>query len=234
MLSVYIAGLKKQTGKTLLASGLAATMQSLSYTTGYYKPIQTGLECAGFDADFVNKMDSHIKTSTCYKLQSSYHPLIGMYLEGNNNIDTMKILHDYKQNMMMCECHIVEGNNGLSSPFAEKKTEINLISQFSLPLILVVNPNITKIDDVISGINYIYSNNIKFLGVVINDYKIDTEDIEVKYFPHLLKEYTGVKILGSLPHYDNFKLLTPQTLISDVLNRLNIEDIFSLKIAKLA
>lgn len=42
MQSLYLTGLKKQTGKTVIASGLAGTMQSLSYSTGYFKTIQTG------------------------------------------------------------------------------------------------------------------------------------------------------------------------------------------------
>lgn len=233
MLSVYIAGLKKGTGKTLLCAGLASTMQSLSYATSYYKPIQTGSDLQNIDENFIKKFDRNIKTCTTYQFQSSSSPLIAAYNEGVKKIDTMKIMHDYKQNFMLTECHIVEGNNGICSPFDEKKTEINLIEQFCLPVILVINPNISKIDDVISGINYIHSNNINLIGIVINDYDLNSDNIEIKYFPHLVNEFTGIRVLGSLPHYENFENLSPQTLISDILNRLNVEDIFSLKIAKL-
>ena len=233
MLSVYIAGLKKGTGKTLLSAGLAGTMQSLNYGVSYYKPIQTGTNVLNDDTEFVNKIDSHVKTDSTYKLQSPSNPLIGAFNEGIKHIDSMTIMHDYKQNIMMTECHIVEGNNGISSPFDEKKTEINLIEQFCLPVILVVNPNITKIDEVIAGVNYIHSNHVTLFGIVINDYNENSSDLEMKYFPHLVKEFTGAKILGTLPHYENFENLSPQRLISDILNRLNIEDIFSLKIAKL-
>jgi len=233
MLSVYIAGLKKGTGKTLLSAGLAGTMQSLNYGVSYYKPIQTGTNLLNDDTEFVNKIDSHVKTDSTYKLQSPSNPLIGAFNEGIKHIDSMTIMHDYKQNIMMTECHIVEGNNGISSPFDEKKTEINLIEQFCLPVILVVNPNITKIDEVIAGVNYIHSNHVTLSGIVINDYNENSSDLEMKYFPHLVKEFTGAKILGTLPHYENFENLSPQRLISDILNRLNIEDIFSLKIAKL-
>ena len=233
MLSVYIAGLKKGTGKTLLCAGLAGTMQSLNCCASYYKPIQTGTNLLNDDTEFVNKIDSHVKTDSTYKLQSPSNPLIGAFNEGIKHIDSMTIMHDYKQNIMMTECHVVEGNNGISSPFDEKKTEINLIEQFCLPVILVVNPNITKIDEVIAGVNYIHSNHVTLSGIVINDYNENSSDLEMKYFPHLVKEFTGAKILGTLPHYENFENLSPQRLISDILNRLNIEDIFSLKIAKL-
>ena len=157
MLSVYIAGLKKGTGKTLLSAGLAGTMQSLNYAVSYYKPIQTGFNLLNADLEFVNRIDSHVKTSSTYQFQNPSNPLIGAYYQNIKKIDTMKIMHDFKQNIMMTECHIVEGNNGISAPFDEKKTEINLIEHFCLPVILVVNPNITPLDEVITGINYIHS-----------------------------------------------------------------------------
>lgn len=234
MLSVYVAGLKKGTGKTLLCSGLAGTMQSLNYAVSYYKPIQTGYNMLNDDTDVISKIDNHIKVFSTYKLQSTQNPLIGAYNDNIKKIDTMMIMHDYKQNIMMTECHIVEGCNSISSPIDEKKTEINLIKQFSLPVILVVNPNITKMDEVITGINYIYSKHVNLSGVVINDYNYETEDLEIKYFPHLVKEYTGAKVLGTLPHYNDYDNLSPEILISDILNRLNVEDIFSLKIARLS
>lgn len=233
MLSVYIAGLKKGTGKTLLSAGLAGTMQSLSYAASYYKPIQTGATLLNDDAEYILKIDSNIKTFTTYKFQSETYPLIAAYNEGVKKVDTMTIMRDYKANAMNTDCHIVEGNNGVSSPFDEKKTEINLIEQFGLPVILVVNPNMSKLDEVICGIKYIHSNRVNLMGVVINDYNMESQDVEMKYFPHLIKEFTGAKVLGCLPHYDNFDYISPELLISDILNNLNIEDIFSLKISKL-
>ena len=79
MLSVYIAGLKKGTGKTLLSAGLAGTMQSLSYATSYFKPIQTGSNLLNDDADFLNRIDKNIKTFTSYKFQSISFPLVVSY-----------------------------------------------------------------------------------------------------------------------------------------------------------
>ena len=49
MLNVFISGLERQSGKTIVTAGLAATMQRVAYTTSDYKPIQTGgTELSGF------------------------------------------------------------------------------------------------------------------------------------------------------------------------------------------
>ena len=41
MLNIFISGLERQSGKTLVSAGLAGTMQSLNYSTRVFKPIQT-------------------------------------------------------------------------------------------------------------------------------------------------------------------------------------------------
>ena len=97
MLSVFIAGLKKQSGKTLVSAGLAGTMQSLSYTTSYYKPIQTGSNLINNDEEFISKFDSNIKTYASYRFNSPSSPLFGAYEEGVKKIDKSKIFQDYKK-----------------------------------------------------------------------------------------------------------------------------------------
>ena len=48
MLNLYITSTEKKCGKTFITAGIAATMQSLGYSTTVYKPIQTsGIEING-------------------------------------------------------------------------------------------------------------------------------------------------------------------------------------------
>lgn len=233
MLSVYIASLKKGSGKTLIAAGLAGTMQSLGYCASFTKPIQTGANLLDDDAEFIKKIDSNIKTSTTYKFQSSSSPLVGAYENGLGKIDLSKIQQDYKNNIQMTECHIVEGANSISSPINETMTEINLIDKFNLPLILVVNLKLSNIDDIITGVNYIRTNHINLSGIILNEYDYQNDNIEQKYLPALIKQYTNVEVLGCFKHYADTSNLPADELISDTLNNLNLEEIFGLKIAKL-
>ncbi len=233
MLNVYLAGLKKGSGKTLIAAGLAGTMQSLGYSVSYTKPIQTGTDLLNDDIDVIKKIDSNIKTVTTYKFQSSNSPLVGAYEENINNIDSAKIMQDYKTNAQMTECRIVEGANSISSPLNEKMTEADLIYKFNLPVILVINPIISNIDDIITGVNFIHYSHINLMGIILNDYDINSKDLEQKYLHALIKQYTKCTVLGSFKHYDNIENLPADELISDTLHNLNIENIFGLKIAKL-
>lgn len=234
MLSVFISGLKRQTGKTIVSAGLGATMQSLSYATSFYKPIRTAMSSATGDLVFINKTDSNIRLASCYEFESSASPLIGAYKSEIKKIDIAQIVQTYNNSIAMTECHIVEGANSISTPIDDKYTEAEIVKQLGLPLILVVNYKHTTLDEIIMCANYIYAHKIKCLGVILNEYDANDLSVESKYFPHLIKEYTGLKVLGHYPHYDAGNNVPAEILIADTLNNLNIEEIFGLKIAKLA
>lgn len=237
MLKIFISSLESKSGKTLIASGLAATMQSLSYSTYFYKPIQIGAKSLnGFlqsqDLALIKRIDDNIQTYSTYNYQSDSSPLVAAY-EAESKIDVKTIYADFQARSAMYDCNIVEGANSISAPVAEKFLEVNIPKNLNLPVVLVINPKITSVSDAISGINFIYDSGVNFLGVIVNDYDFESSNLEEKYFPQLVKEYTGVKILGTIPHYSNIDALTPETLIGDILNNLNVEEIFGLKIAKL-
>jgi len=237
MLKVFISGLERQSGKTIVTAGLAATMQSLSYSTAVYKPIQTNAAMLhGFktspDLTVIKKFDPNISTDSTYVLKSSAPPFISSY-QDKVKIDINTIYNDFITSEKMADCIIVEGSNSISAPIAEKFTEIDLVKSLNLPLILVINPKMTPIERALAGINYIQSNNCRFLGVILNKFDEDSKNLEEKYYPQILTEFVSVNILGKIPDYDKIATFAPELLIADTLNNVNIEEIFGLKIAKL-
>ena len=231
MLSVFISGFESQAGKTIVTAGLAATMQSLSYSTNVYKPICMNSESVSW-LEFIKKVDSNISTEVSYVLKSNLSPFVGAYEEGLN-IDVNTIFSTYQACAQIKDCNLIEGTNCISTPVARNMTEIEIVKMLKLPLVMVVNPKKTSIDKVISGLRYIQSERVEFLGVIINCFDENSENLEEKYFAEILKEFTDVKILGYLPDYGDISTLAPETLIADVLNNIDIEKVFGLKIAKL-
>ena len=231
MLSVFISGFESQTGKTIVTAGLAATMQSLSYSTNVYKPICMNSESVSW-LEFIKKVDSNISTEVSYVLKSNLSPFVGAYEEGLN-IDVNTIFSTYQACAQIKDCNLIEGTNCISTSVARNMTEIEIVKMLKLPLVMVVNPKKTSIDKVISGLRYIQSERVEFLGVIINCFDENSENLEEKYFAEILKEFTDVKILGYLPDYGDISTLAPETLIADVLNNIDIEKVFGLKIAKL-
>ena len=233
MRSLFLTGLKRQTGKTIIAAGLAGTMQSLSYSTGYLKTVQTGslLQYESRDVEYINSIDPNIKTFFSYSLQNTSSPLVGAFQTEFKKINIQKINNDCQAFIHSNDFNIIEGSNSISTPVDEKSTEIDVIKTLGIPLILVVNAQKSSIDEIISGVSYIKSHKLGIFGIIINEYDIESENLEQKYLPHLIKEYTsGTKILGCFPHLQD---IYPDTLIAQTLNSFNLEEIFGLEIAKL-
>ena len=237
MLNVFISGVEKQSGKTLVCAGLAATMQSLSYSTCFYKPIQSNaIDMNGFksspDLSLVKNFDTNISTQSTYVLEGGNSPFVASY-EDNIKIDINTIITEYRSLSATSDCCIVEGSNSISTPVEQYLTELDIVKALKIPLVLVINPKKNSLDAVISAIKYIQSEGVNMLGLIFNQYDVDCKNIEEKYFPQIIKEYSNSDILGYLPNYEDIENLQPEMLIDDVLNKINIEEIFRLKIAKL-
>ena len=100
MLELFVAGTEQNSSKIFVTAGLAATMQSLGYSTGVYKPVETGaIEKNGFvqspDLAFVKFADPYIKTYFSYLLKGKTIPLLAAAAE-NIVIERDEILKDFQ------------------------------------------------------------------------------------------------------------------------------------------
>ena len=78
-MNVYITSINKESGKTVISSGIAAVMQSLGYKAGLYKPIQTGAIDKGDylispDLTFAKLLDPYITTHSTYMYKDKKLP----------------------------------------------------------------------------------------------------------------------------------------------------------------
>lgn len=237
MLELFVSGSEKNSGKTFVTAGLAATMQSLGYSTCVYKPVQTGaIEKNGFiqapDLAFVKFIDPYIKTYFSYLLKNDAIPLISAELE-NVSINKEVILQDYASIRRDFECTLVDGTMGLATPLADDFLEQDLVKMLQLPVLLIVSPTENSVNNTLANINQATSSGVKIRGVIINDCPEVIHDLNIKSMPKLIEKYTDTKILGVMPHIENLKKINPNDLISNVLTGIDIESVFDVKIAKL-
>ncbi len=235
MLELFVTGADKNSDKIFITAGLTATMQSLGYSSAVYKPVETGvIEKNGFvqshDLAFVKFIDPYIKTYYSYLLKDYSTPLIAAAKEGLT-IDKDKILADFQKIQDMNECLIVDGISGLTVPLNKDFLEEDMVKILNLPLLLVISALKTPIDNTLLIINHAKERNITFRGVIITDFPENSCDANIKLMPRLIEEYTDVKILGILSQFD--RNINPNDLITEVLNGVDIEAVFNIKIAKL-
>lgn len=236
-MQVFVTGTDTDIGKTVVTAGLAAVMQSLGYKAGVYKPFQSGAETKnGFlvspDLAYVKKLDFYVETLCSYLLKAPTAPYIAAELEGVE-IDLSIVQREYQSIKQNCEILLVEGAGGLMVPIAKDLLMRDAAKMLNIPLLIVARPDLGTINHTLLTINQAKEAGLNIAGVVINRYPQGTSDIAIKTAPRLIEEYSDASILGIIPDIPNFDNVKPGALINILINSLDIESIFRIKIPKL-
>lgn len=237
MLNIFVSGIETNVGKTLITAGLAATMQSLGYSTCVYKPVQTGaIEKNGFaqspDLVFVKTIDPYIETYSTYLLKEPVNPAIAAEHE-NKIIDKLLIKNEYESLIKEHDCIIVESTSGIMTPLAPNLLVSDMLKELDIPGVIVVHPDSDTVNQTLLTINHANSKGLKIRGVIINNFPEFTDNKDIKTIPRLIEEYSDAKILGIVKTFEDVRKINPNDLITDILNGIDIESVFNVKIAKL-
>lgn len=213
-------------------------MHGLGYTTGVYKPFQTNAPApiGGFtripDFEFFQNVDKFINLQATYLFQDNVSAIVAAE-EANSYIDKYVIKRDFEEFSNQQDCTIIDGNGGLLEPVAPSTMTKDIIQCLNIPLLFVITPDSENINNAILSINTAINAGIEVRGVIINDYPTRELTLAEKSFPRLIEEFTDTKILGLIGHFENPQNINPTDLITSILNGIDIESVFNLKIAKL-
>lgn len=237
MLNIFVTGTDNGVGKTFITTGLAATMQSLGYQTCFYTPVQTGaVEKNGFaqssDLVFVKTVDPYIKTSSSYFLKTSTIPSLAAEIE-KVVVDGDIIKKEYGIIARESDCVVSECDGGIMTPLAPNFLVSDMVKKLDLPMVVVVKPCTGVVNQTLLTVKHAQDKGIRVRGVIINNFSGIDADLELKNLPRLIEEYSGVKILGIVKNFSESKKINPSLLITEILNGIDIESVFDVKIAKL-
>ena len=98
-------------------------------------------------------------------------------------------------------------------------------------MLLVLTPSENAINNALLTIYTAIEKGINLRGVVINNISSGCSTETLTSITRIIEEYSGVQILGLLPHIEN--KITPEELITSILNGIDIESVFNVKIEKL-
>ena len=230
MLELYLTGVEQNKNKIFITAGLASTMQSLGYSTAVYKPVETGVEDFSKDLAYINYIDKYIETYYTYQLESPLNPLLSASAEGLV-MEKSAIMQDYQKIMNRYECLLTDGLSGLATPMGRDFLEEDIVKSLVLPILFVVSAENPDINNTFLSLNRAKELGLEVRGVIINDYPEGTTDPNVKLMPKLIEEYTNAKVLGIFPKTE---FLSPEDLIAQTLNCIDIEEVFRIKIAKIS
>jgi len=238
-MDIFITGTDTNIGKTVVTAGLAGVMQSVGYSMGVYKPVQSGAENKnGFllspDLKFVMSVDPNIKTSCSYCFEEPVAPSLAAFLSGVR-VKKENFINDFQKLRMKSDIVIVEGAGGILAPLYEKFLIADLIKLLNLPVVIVSRPDLGTINHTLLTIRTAKACGLKVMGIIINKYPYKTSDIGIKSAPKIIQELSDVDILGVLPEFNTLKgEINPEILLENIINHVDLEKVFGMKIPKLA
>lgn len=235
-MNIFVTSIDNGGGKTVISAGISAVMQSLGYKTGVYKPIQIGAIDKGNyllspDLAFIKMVDKYITTHSTYMLKGKTIPAISTK-EENINIEIQDIVKDYRILSNKTDTLIVEAPNGLMTPLKEDLFTYHIPIALNLPIVFIVNPSTNSINHYFNEINTARTLGLEIAGVIINKFPVYSENAEIKTFPKIIEDYCDVKVLGLIRDFKG-KSLPTNILIDEILNGIDIQELFKMKIPKL-
>ncbi len=236
-MNIFVIGTEPKIGKTLITSALASIMQSLSYKTAVYKPIQLGaFEQNGFmvapDIAFVKQFDPYLTTECTYLLKNFMLPVLSSEME-KVKINPKVILKDFSMLSSRFDVVVTDGTGELMTPIAPRFTVANLVGMLNSPVVLVCRADEKNVNETILTVNHAKAMGIKVNGIIINRYPSGCDNMSIKSVPRLIEEYTETSVIGVVKNLNGYDELTPSAIIDNVLNGVDIEKVFGIKIPKL-
>lgn len=202
---VFITGTDTNVGKTIVCSWLA-----LHTGHTYFKPIQCGIY-PSTDSETVKEITGRniFKETFCFKNPLSPH--LASKLQ-NIEIDINAIKLPYANDL------IIEGAGGLLVPIDKTTLVVDLISLFSLPVILVARSSLGTINHTLLSIEALRHRKIPLLGVIMNN-GINQDNIDAIEF------YGKVKILTCLPRFNHIS----KEILKEIPLTEDLKKVFGIK-----
>jgi len=235
MINLFVTSDKQGAGKTYISAGIAATMQSLGYSMGYFKPIQTGAQIrSGFavsrDVAFVKSIDPFVSTNISYSLKEDFIPLIAAEVEGIK-IDSQTVIQDYLKLRKNSEIILTESCGGILTPISPDLTFLDIIKTMKMSILIVSEFGSDALENILLTVSTAKLNGIDVRGVILNKF-ISSFDENAKRLPMLIEKYANVPILGIVPFGSDYDV-APSELIDTILHSVDLEGIFGIKIPKI-
>lgn len=173
MKNIVIAGIGTEIGKTFIASIVTEALEA-----DYWKPVQAG-NLDFTDTDFVKKHISNKRSffhPEAYRLSAPMSPHAAAERDGVT-IELTRLGIPETTNQM-----VIELAGGLMVPLNKKELNIDLLEQWKLPVILVIQNYLGSINHSLLSVELLLDRGIPILGIIFNgERNIETESFIENY-----------------------------------------------------
>jgi len=203
----FITGTDTDIGKTVVTACLIKLFKSQEIDVGVMKPIETGVDpacnsSANSDAKFLMEVSGNTDPvdKVCpYRFKTPASPYQAAKIAGKEILPATII-----ENLKTLESHhnlmLIEGVGGLLVPITNRYNVANLVLEIGLPLIIVSSIRLGTLNHTLLTINAAQQYGLKIKGIILNQKENHTLDPIEKQQDKLIKELSGIPILGVCPY----------------------------------
>jgi dethiobiotin synthetase len=207
---VFVTGTDTGVGKTVVTAGLVSLLIREGLDVGVMKPIETGCSkrngrLVPRDATFLKAVSGskdHLSLINPYRFSKPLAPLIAAEMN-HKEIKIGKISLAYKRLREKHDITFVEGAGGLLVPLTGRLTNLDLILELNLPIIVVVSSKLGAVNHTLLTLSWAKENGVKILGLLINQpipSPSSRKSLVENTNPGLIRSLTEVPILGEVPY----------------------------------
>lgn len=189
----FVTGIDTNIGKTLASAVLTQALGA-----DYWKPVQSG-DLEQSDTMKVRALVTHPNScfhTEAYRLNTPASPHYAAAVDGIEIRPETFVLPKTDNHL------IIEGAGGLFVPLNDNYLLLDLIQDFNLPVVLVVNFYLGSINHTLSSIDALKHRNIPIAGLLFNGEQTSSSR-------EYILQYTQLPVLGNLPQLEN---ITPEAI----------------------
>lgn len=205
---VFVTGTDTGVGKTLVAAALARCLDQAGIKVGVMKPVETGSGAGSVIPSDAERLKASIGCADPLDLISPYRfpaPLapLAAARQAGVAIAVERIMASFETLAARYEFLVVEGVGGVMVPIADRFDVRDLISRLGLPVLIVGRTTLGGVNHALLTVEALRQRDIAIAGIILNRSAArpaPLQEQQQEATVSLLKELSGVRVLGPLPH----------------------------------
>ena len=192
---IFITGTDTGIGKTYVACALAKTLRKKYIRAGVMKPIASGSRVDAKKLIRASKSRERLNEVNPVFLKFPLAPFVSAKME-RKAINLKPVRDSFARLKKKCDFLIVEGIGGLMVPLKKNYFVLDMIKEFSFPVLMVGRASLGTINHTLLTIDKLRREKIKVLGIALSAGKKRT--IADKSNAETIKELTGLPVIEVL------------------------------------
>jgi dethiobiotin synthetase len=210
MKAIFVTGTDTGSGKSIVAGLLAEYLACKGKSVITQKWVATG---PGNDIRTHRKIMGTAfleskKILTPYRFKLAASPHLAAYYE-RRPIKKGLIKNAFLVLSRRYEIVVVEGTGGVLVPISRKSFLIDIVRDLNLPVLLVSHNRLGAVNHTLLSIEALKNRGINIIGVVFNNLS-RTKKVILEDNQKIIREISGIKVLGVLRKSDNMGALKEQ------------------------